>query len=99
MNIQHTITKKPLESDIKKKIKDLLEKNGWIVIMLIVSNKDGEPDVLALQNGARCVFIETKVPGKNPTPLQLFRHQQLRAKGFEVIVARDVEDVQHLIVA
>lgn len=97
MNTQPTITRKPQESEIKKKIREELEKAGWIVIMLIVSNKDGEPDVIALQNNGRCVFIETKIPGKSPRPLQAFRHAQLRKKGFEVIVATSVDDVKHLI--
>lgn len=84
------------EKDIKTDIKNELEPLGWIVIFLIVSNKDGYPDVIANFYGKRVVYIETKVPGKHPTPLQKFRHDQLRERGFEVIVANSVNDVLHL---
>lgn len=97
MNTQTTTTPKKSEGDIKTKIKDDLEAKGWIVIMLIVSNKDGHPDMLALSAGARIVFIEVKKMGGYLSQIQKFRHEQLRKKGFEVIVARDVEDIRHLV--
>ncbi len=98
MNTQATTIPKrdKLESAIKNEIKSDLESWGWIVIFLIVSNKDGHPDVLACHNNGLCVFIETKTKTGRVTPIQQFRHEQLRAKGFEVIVARSREDVAHL---
>jgi Holliday junction resolvase len=75
-----------LESKIQRKIIADLQKKGWLVIKVIQSNAPGFPDLMALKEG-RVIFLEVKQPGKKPRPLQLYRHEQLRKQGFEVIVA------------
>jgi Holliday junction resolvase len=75
-----------LESKIQRKIIADLQKKGWLVIKVIQSNAPGFPDLMALKEG-RAIFLEVKQPGKKPRPLQLYRHEQLRKQGFEVIVA------------
>ncbi len=85
-----------LESAIQTQIRDALKKSGWIVIKLIQTSVNGVPDLLCLKAG-RTVFIEVKQPGKYSTHLQRVRHSQLKAEGFEVIVATGKEDVKHLI--
>ena len=76
---------KPLESLIQSRIIKRLEKDGWMVIKLGLPNMPGIPDLLALKDG-RTRFIEVKRPGERPRPLQEYRHQQLREKGFDVEV-------------
>lgn len=83
------------ESSIQSSIKRTLEIYGWLVTKLIQTTTNGIPDLMALKNG-KTVFIEVKRPGNKPTPLQLFRHDQLRRKGFEVIVATKISDIQYL---
>lgn len=77
--------KKPLESLIQSRIIKRLEKEGWIVIKLGLTNMPGIPDLLVLKAG-RARFIEVKRPGEKPRPLQEYRHRQLRENGFDVEV-------------
>lgn len=84
-----------LESAIKKRCKDELQKWGWMVIHLIQTNQNGIPDTLCLRSG-RIVWMEFKRPGKIPDPLQEYRHKKLREQGFEVIVPVQLSDIVHL---
>lgn len=74
---------KPLESVIQSRIIKRLEKDGWMVVKLGITNLPGIPDLLALKDGV-ARFIEVKRPGEKPRPLQLYRHEQLRNMGFDV---------------
>ena len=65
-----------------KKIKEL-EANGYYVIKLINTNKNGIPDLIAIPKDANVLFVEVKHPGKKPTPLQEFRMKELRAHGLK----------------
>lgn len=47
---------------------------------------DGMPDRLVLFPGGKIGFVEVKAPGKEPRPLQIHRHEQLRRLGFQVYV-------------
>lgn len=72
------------ESIIQKQIRLLYEKDGWLVVKIIQCTKNGWPD-LQCHKDAVTVFIETKATGKTATPLQQYRHKQLRQKGFTVL--------------
>lgn len=84
------------ESIIQSNIKRKLEISGWFVTKLLQTTTNGIPDLLALRDG-RVVFIEVKQPGKKPTILQSYRHEQIRKKGFEVITATGFNDINHLL--
>lgn len=73
-----------LEKQIQSRIIKDLERQGWYVVKLITTTKAGIPDLMALKNG-RTVFIEVKRPGGKLSPIQQFRHEELRSNGFEVI--------------
>lgn len=89
------------ETQIKAEITDYLKKQGEIVLRLNsggakVKNgwfhgcDEGTPDIVWLSSfGA--VFIETKRPGKKPTDTQLKMHDQLRTRGYLVIVVSSLE--------
>ena len=95
MNTQTSYTQKSKsESEIKKDIRDHLEDLNWNVVFLVISNKDGYPDVIAAGPNKRVLWIEVKRPGKVSDKLQVFRHAQLRNKGHEVIVAHSVDEVK-----
>jgi hypothetical protein len=65
------------------------------VLRPISVSKSGYPDLWLLKEG-RTVFIEVKQPGKQPTPLQELRHKELRAAGFQVIVATSVNCIDKI---
>ncbi len=88
---------KMLESEIQTKIKKRLEKSGWMVNKMIQTTMNGWPDIEAYCDGARVCFIEVKNTTGRLSDLQIFRHEQLRKKGFEVIVARSIDDIKHLL--
>jgi Holliday junction resolvase len=77
-----------LESAIQKKIIDRLTKEGWYVIKLIKTNKNGIPDLLSLRDGVSW-FIEVKQPKGVLSEIQKFRIQELREKGFKVSIWTD----------
>lgn len=72
------------ESIIQKRIRLLYEKQGWLVVKIIQTTKNGWPDLQCHKDGVT-IFIETKATGKTADPLQLYRHKQLREKGFTVL--------------
>lgn len=74
-----------LESVLQRRIIKRLEKEGWMVVKLTLTNLPGLPDLMALREGV-AKFIEVKRPGQVPRPLQVYRHRQLRDRGFDVEV-------------
>lgn len=68
-----------------RKIKQL-EAEGYYVIKLIRTNKNGIPDLIAIKEGGHAFFIEVKRPGKKRTPLQEFRGRELSDHGISVEV-------------
>jgi len=81
-----------MESKIQANIKARFERAGWIVVKLIQTNCNGIPDLMCLKMG-KTVFVEVKQPGKKPTELQQFRHDQLTQTGFQVFVLTSEKDL------
>lgn len=84
------------EAEVQKQLIKLLEGAGWLVVKIIQSNMNGWPDLQAHRNG-QTVFIEVKADKGVLAPLQEYRHSKLRLQGFEVIVARKPNEIQHLL--
>lgn len=73
------------EAKYQNKLIKLLEAEGWYVIKLIKTNKNGIPDLLALKpNDVR--FIEVKGKKGVVSELQKFRIKELKDKGFKAEV-------------
>jgi len=90
------ILSKPLkESLIQKKVIQYLEKNGWYVIKLIQTNKNGIADLCVLKDSV-VVFIEVKRPGLKPSLLQAFRARQLAQQGFTTLIVHDIKEIKYL---
>lgn len=70
-----------LESKIQARIIKRLESEGYYVVKLILTSKNGIPDLLILKNGVAS-FVEVKRPGEKPRPLQEYRMNELRELGF-----------------
>ncbi len=47
---------------------------------------------MCLKDG-KTVFVEVKQPGKKPTELQQFRHDQLTQNGFQVFILSSEKEI------
>ena len=70
-----------LESAIQSKLIKQYEKEGYYVIKLIQTNKNGIPDLILLKDG-KAFFIEVKTEKGKVSELQKFRHEELKKYGF-----------------
>lgn len=68
-----------------KKIKEL-EEQGYYVIKLIRTNKNGIPDLIAIPKNSDVLFIEVKKPGNKPSKLQEYRMKELNNCGIKTEV-------------
>lgn len=78
------------ESTVEKNIVAYAKSLGWWQSKFGAPGDRGNPDRIFLRN-SECFFIEFKAPGKKPTKLQLKRHGELQAQGFQVIVVDNIE--------
>lgn len=69
------------EKDLERKLVRSVEKNGGKALKLN-SGIRGMPDRLILLPGGVIMFVELKVPGKKPRPLQEKRLKDLNRLGF-----------------
>tara|TARA_R100000781_G_scaffold65365_2_gene41128 strand:+ start:1652 stop:1891 length:240 start_codon:yes stop_codon:yes gene_type:complete len=70
-----------------KKIKEL-EADGYFVIKLIKTNKNGIPDILALHPQHGIEFYEIKTSKGKVSKLQEYRIKELKEYGFTAEVYR-----------
>lgn len=70
-----------------KKIKEL-ELEGYYVLKLIKTNKNGIPDLLALHPDRDILFLEVKTRKGRVSKLQEYRIKELREHGFKADVFR-----------
>lgn len=77
--------RKELESNVQAKIIKRYEDEGYLVVKLTLTNKNGFPDLMLLKDG-KAIFIEVKRKGEHPRPLQVYRHEELKRFGFDVSV-------------
>ncbi len=70
-----------------KKIKEL-EKQGYYVIKLINTNKNGIPDIIAIPPNSDVLFIEVKAKNGKLTKLQEFRLKELSDHGVATEICR-----------
>lgn len=87
---------KPLsESIIQSKVIKAFEKEGWFVVKIIQTTKNGWPDLQCHRNKIT-VFIECKEENKLcKDQLQLYRHKQLREQGFTVFVINHLNRIEN----
>jgi Holliday junction resolvase len=68
-----------------RKIKEL-ENQGYYVVKLMKTNKNGIPDLIAIPKDSDVLFIEVKTKKGNTSPLQDFRIKELRSHGINVLI-------------
>ena len=76
------------EQQIQSKRIKQLEAEGYYVIKLIKTNKNGIPDIIAIPPGAAVIFSEIKTDKGRLSPLQEYRLKELDALGFKTEVYR-----------
>lgn len=76
-------TETQLESKVQAKLIRRYEREGFLVVKLILTNKPGIPDLLLLKDGVAS-FVECKRQGGKARPLQEYRISELRSLGFKV---------------
>jgi len=74
------------EQQIQKKRIDQLEKEGYYVLKLIKTNKNGIPDVLAIPPNTPVIFSEIKTPTGKLSKIQEYRLKELDNMGFKTEV-------------
>ena len=70
-----------------KRIKEL-ESQGYYVIKLVKTNKNGIPDLIAIPRGVDVLFSEIKTKGGNLSKLQEYRLKALDECGFSTQIYR-----------
>jgi len=70
-----------------KKIKEL-EGQGYYVIKLIKTNKNGIPDLLVLPKNSNAFFIEVKKEGGVLSKLQEYRINELNKHGLKTEILK-----------
>lgn len=74
------------EKQIELKLVTETRKKGGLAVKFVSPSFSGMPDRLVLLPHGKLAFVEVKAPGKKPRPLQVKRHEMLRALGFHVFV-------------
>ena len=70
-----------------KRIKEL-ESQGYYVIKLVKTNKNGIPDLIAIPQGADVLFSEIKNKKGKVSKLQQYRLEELQGYGFRSEIYR-----------
>ena len=85
------------EKTLEQKFRAAVKTAGGLAVKFTSPGFDGVPDRLALLPDGKMAFVEVKVPGEKPRPLQLSRHRLLRRLGFKVYVLDDESQIGGII--
>jgi Holliday junction resolvase len=76
------------EQEIQRKRIKELESEGYYVLKLTVTNKNGIPDLIAIPKDADVLFVECKKEKGKVSELQKYRLKELEKYGFRTEVYR-----------
>lgn len=85
------------EKTIEQKLVSAVRAKGGIAPKFVSPGFDGMPDRLVLLPDGKCGFVEVKVPGRKPRPLQETRIRLLRRMGFSVFVLDDESQIPQIL--
>lgn len=74
------------EKHIEQKLVKAVKSARGLALKFTSFGFDGVPDRMLLFPRAKAVFVEVKVMGQKPRPLQVRRKRQLEALGFSVYI-------------
>lgn len=83
------------EQQIQSKLIKELEGQGYYVIKLMKTNKNGIPDLIAIPRDSNVKFIEVKKPNGKVSKLQEYRLKELENHGIEVEVYKGIKSNQN----
>ena len=75
------------EKHYQRKLKTDAERLGWTVIKIIRATVNGYPDLLLMHPDRGVIWIEVKGDNGRLSKVQEYRINELREKGFVVLVA------------
>jgi len=78
------------EQQIQSKRIKQLESEGYYVLKLIKTNKNGIPDLLAIPPGCEVLFSEVKKPNGKLSKLQKYRLKELKNHGCKTEVYKGI---------
>ena len=81
------------EKATEQKLILMIKAAGGIAPKFISPGYDKIPNRIVLLPEGHIAFVEVKVPGKKPRPLQQARHDMLRRLGFKVFVLDDTSQI------
>ena len=76
------------EQQIQSKRIKQLEAEGYYVIKLVKTNKNGIPDLVAIPKDSEVLFSEVKTPKGKVSKLQEYRLKELKDYGFNTEIYR-----------
>jgi len=76
------------EQQIQKKRIEELESQGYYVIKLVKTNKNGIPDLIAIPPNSDVLFSEVKKPNGKVSKLQEYRLKELKQYGIKTEIYR-----------
>tara|TARA_R110000803_G_scaffold98598_1_gene166696 strand:+ start:150 stop:389 length:240 start_codon:yes stop_codon:yes gene_type:complete len=76
------------EQQIQSKRIKQLEAEGYYVLKLVKTNKNGIPDIVAIPPNVPVIFSEVKTPKGRLSKLQEYRLKELEKYGFRTEVYR-----------
>jgi hypothetical protein len=77
------------EQQIQAKRIKQLESEGYYVIKLIRTNKNGIPDLIAIPKGADVLFSEIKTPKGRLSEIQKYRIAELEKHGLKTEIYKN----------
>jgi Holliday junction resolvase len=86
-----------LERDIERKVGLYAQERGWLTMKFTSPGRRSVPDRIYISPRGQVVFIEFKMAGKKPTPLQEREHERLRKLKQIVLVVDNVETGKRII--
>lgn len=90
-------TMKPhTEAQIQAKIIKIMENDGWFVVKLIQTNRNGIPDLVAHKEG-KTLYVEVKAINGRISPLQAHRITELTKAGIPSFIVRTETEINDII--
>jgi Holliday junction resolvase len=83
------------EQQVQTKLIKELEQQGYYVIKLVKTNKNGIPDLIAIPKDSDVEFFEVKRHDGKVSPLQEFRIKELKNHGVKAVVFRGPKDTKN----
>lgn len=85
-----------LEKDIQKTIVSYLKSRNIVAYKIDSTSRRGLPDLLCVGHGD-VFMIEVKTEKGRLSKLQVHAHKEITEHGGKVFVARNIQDVAHII--